>query len=547
VSNPYDDAAQAETKKIIEETVGSFSKAYVRAMAAVTCKNLSAEYLENEKKKRQENKEDAAEEEQPQALKVRRLKRDPNPPVQTDPHKEGEMIKQGAVRKNWKKRFFVVQPDYKIAYFESKEGKEINSVSLHGYYVQDFQDKKWTIHLQHWRRRNWYFECLSEEDFFSWKEMLRTMTWKGPSPLDQDPFNNTVFKRAYQAMYAEWYGYSYFSPDGSESDMLSEFVFRRVRWSVLWRVYSAIKGPAKMQSVVRDQIEKAVQSAIDSAAIAAWKGVVESREKLKGPMEEKIRSNGGPIFDAQAKMHENVKAKIMGVLTPAMDKTAKPIFEKAVGVFTGPVSEAYVEMMQQFKKLVAETAERYDKDYSKATHMNWYVWGKLYECRRLFNKMVGSAAFKALNSGEKSDSGEEAPSNDYLAYDLEDAFTQLMKDALYSLSLCLKPEQVYDDVLHDIKILFEEQTKNFLIALMFPAVWTALKAGGVTAQLQALDESIPGGMTDFISAEEIAENIVQEVCSDMVDNLAGAHIPPAIEAIQKGYNDHMLAPVESYN
>ena len=33
----------------------------------------------------------------------------------------GYLTKRGAVVKNWKKRYFVVNPDYSVDYFESEE------------------------------------------------------------------------------------------------------------------------------------------------------------------------------------------------------------------------------------------------------------------------------------------------------------------------------------------------------------------------------------------------------------------------------------------
>jgi hypothetical protein len=31
------------------------------------------------------------------------------------------LVKEGGVRKNWKKRFFVVKPNYVVDYYESEE------------------------------------------------------------------------------------------------------------------------------------------------------------------------------------------------------------------------------------------------------------------------------------------------------------------------------------------------------------------------------------------------------------------------------------------
>ena len=37
------------------------------------------------------------------------------------PIKKGYLTKQGVIRKNWRRRFFVVQPNYLIDYYENEE------------------------------------------------------------------------------------------------------------------------------------------------------------------------------------------------------------------------------------------------------------------------------------------------------------------------------------------------------------------------------------------------------------------------------------------
>ena len=39
----------------------------------------------------------------------------------TDPHKMGQLSKQGAIVKSWKQRHFVVNPDYSVFYYETEE------------------------------------------------------------------------------------------------------------------------------------------------------------------------------------------------------------------------------------------------------------------------------------------------------------------------------------------------------------------------------------------------------------------------------------------
>jgi hypothetical protein len=58
----------------------------------------------------------------------------------TEPLRTGWLVKEGAVVKNWKRRFFVVRPDYKIAYYESEEAFKAGktpkgTINPSGYYV----------------------------------------------------------------------------------------------------------------------------------------------------------------------------------------------------------------------------------------------------------------------------------------------------------------------------------------------------------------------------------------------------------------------------
>lgn len=41
----------------------------------------------------------------------------------TEPHKMGALTKQGAIFKNWKNRYFVVNPDFSVSYYATEEVK----------------------------------------------------------------------------------------------------------------------------------------------------------------------------------------------------------------------------------------------------------------------------------------------------------------------------------------------------------------------------------------------------------------------------------------
>ena len=46
----------------------------------------------------------------------------------------GYLTKKGAVVKNWKRRYFVVNPDYSVDYFENEEVGKLLILLLQSYY-----------------------------------------------------------------------------------------------------------------------------------------------------------------------------------------------------------------------------------------------------------------------------------------------------------------------------------------------------------------------------------------------------------------------------
>lgn len=65
-------------------------------------------------------------------------------PLATEPLKQDFMVKLGAVRKNWKKRWFVAYNEadnFTIKYFATKAmKKEKGEISLCGYEIRDFNE-----------------------------------------------------------------------------------------------------------------------------------------------------------------------------------------------------------------------------------------------------------------------------------------------------------------------------------------------------------------------------------------------------------------------
>ena len=92
----------------------------------------------------------------------------------TEPLREGWLVKQGGAIKNWKKRWFVVYPDFTIDYLEKQGGKKKGDINLDGYSVVEkgLEGKPFSIELHHKKRRCWFIQCADEEEKKAWMDVF---------------------------------------------------------------------------------------------------------------------------------------------------------------------------------------------------------------------------------------------------------------------------------------------------------------------------------------------------------------------------------------
>ena len=193
--NPINEETEARIKETVEKIILTFSREYPVAYALALVAKVK-EDINNE------------------------------PPIQFQlqhrktPYeilKAGWIFKKGAVRKNWKRRFLIVKPDYNADYFEKeviqdefldywiqhesfeaptptdggkqreelrKKFKPKGTMNLVGYTVRvdrnnddEFEGKEFGIELYHSMKRCWYIVCNSQEDRDSWEEAFRLSCW----------------------------------------------------------------------------------------------------------------------------------------------------------------------------------------------------------------------------------------------------------------------------------------------------------------------------------------------------------------------------------
>jgi hypothetical protein len=542
-SNPWDESCTKELNEIIKETIGEFTKQYPLALAVNLVKKAQAEVNSKDEKKEES---------------TRQLVVDPDPPKEVK--KEGYLIKQGIVRKNWLKRYFVINPDYSISYRETKEAKEKGKFTLGGYYVADFNNKErpFTIHCKHYNKRNWYFQICEgagdkekEEEYKKWKDAFQQAARNAPSPMTTDPLLRRTYQRAYLKTYAKWWGWSsYFYCTGSESEMIGDLIYRRLRWGLLWRVYSKLKGPWRVQQTIRSSIDKQVNVAVKAACEAAWKSLCEIREKLAPELEAKIKEHGGPIFEMQKKVKDTIREKLMSVLDPLIEKTAKPIVEKVLDKALVPMADAHVEALKGFNRCCKWYNDGHKDGYNESTirSMNWWSYWYLWESRNVMYQMqnddvVRKALTPPSTSKGADDSGEskdDEPSNAGLAYKINDQIHDQVLAAIWTIGKDKDLAVVSGKFINDSKILLKEQYKAFILGVIQPNLM-ALANATLMELCKPIDDTIPELIKNFVSAEDMATELIADISNDIAEKFMESAYPKncermeaALTAVMKG-------------
>mmetsp|Transcript_3670 Transcript_3670/g.4560 ORF Transcript_3670/g.4560 Transcript_3670/m.4560 type:complete len:381 (-) Transcript_3670:38-1180(-) len=102
--------------------------------------------------------------------------------------KEGYMYKKGAYNKKWKKRYFILQPNYILKYYKEESSHEPQgSIDISTVYQvkskNNDNDKKYSFSLKS-LHRTWKLACINESDKREWTRMfMRLKDTKAPPKL----------------------------------------------------------------------------------------------------------------------------------------------------------------------------------------------------------------------------------------------------------------------------------------------------------------------------------------------------------------------------
>lgn len=341
-------------KKVCETFTVQYTKAYVLALVRLI-------KLEAQKKP------------EPWLLEER-------PPWQEN-FKSGYMVKEGAVRKNWKKRYFAVRPNYTVDYYESEaesqkpKGKKKGTMNLCGYSVVEDPNQGILVRLKrmaekmgmdlsnlpkpkeypplvfelyHYRRRCYYIQCKDKEEFDDWVSAFKTICWRAYGLSGDDWCHKQAFPVAVRKTRWELGRWGWYGAYGSEEQILSDMIADELEYDILGRIYSKLSGPWIVRNMLRNQVSKAIDSMVMGAVKPAWAGMSKAVKELRPKIEPKIRDAVEPIFKAEVEIMDKMKSAVMSVIDPILQEHVCPHLSKVVAILKSPMTEGFDEAYKIF-------------------------------------------------------------------------------------------------------------------------------------------------------------------------------------------------------
>lgn len=353
------------------------------------------------------------------------------PPTPSEWLKEGFLIKQGAVKKSWKKRWFVAtnqSDNFRVLYFEKEALKDDfkkakGEIKPCGYRVKllnkEPEVKEFGEHAfmlkPYGRRRKWYMRADPATGTKEEKEELRK-EWVGvfqyaaryaDAPLNPDPVMRFAFQRAYRMTRWRLGVWGWFSFDRTEEEQLGQMIVDRCEAGCMAEVYAKIPG-GRLERKIRAQVQDILDKTVGAAVGATWKVTVQAIEDQKETLESKAREALGPILDKQAELSAKVSTSIGDIVNPALAAITEPIMTKICDCLMGPLVFAYKELVQSFHKrittILAELGDGGMEELEKGLayfnrQIRWW-WGPMRPALRCI--------YRAFREGYEDDEPETA-------------------------------------------------------------------------------------------------------------------------------------------
>ncbi|XP_029214232.2 PH domain-containing protein DDB_G0267786-like [Acropora millepora] len=546
---PLDSSKKQQIEDIAEEFLKEFTLAYNTEYGIEYTKNLLKEI----------DAESFAEE-KPVYLLLHR-----SPDSFKDPLKMGYLTKKGAIVKNWKKRYFVVNPDYSVDYFENEEAygkgfKPKGTIFPCGYEVFANMDEtmmeriknlakllgvdeneiggmeklpEHTFEVGHSRRRSYLITAETEDEKVDWVETFKVCCRKADGLKSDDPVGRAAFKTAI------WKTYWRHRIGGTEEQVLSDILVDRINYRVMSSVYTEIKGGWIIKQKVKEQVVKTLDSLVMAMVIPSWKAMQESSQQMKGVLETAIKDKKDELIAAQRKvmwdLSELLKTSMEKVMSDMVD-----MIKEIVGLLKPKMEQGLVELKNIFIKNVNKIIEEAKNNNEIESALKSYFKKLDYVPRSGLYDAVNCTAhasdlrkyderIKKLNEYVVVDVARDklAEFIDSAVYTFEERFKELVPSTdgmTNGQTTATLMEQAREEVLmkydEDQNIVMDEYLLEALMCMLVPHTHS-LTDEVCKPLIKSVEQSIPTPLKQAISLGDKYDTYVETCIRDTLKKLCG--------------------------
>jgi hypothetical protein len=443
------------------------------------------------------------------------------------------LVLQGEVRKNWKKRFFVLMNEadnYEARYFEAEQTAPYDRKAVKGTGIIQFAYR--SVHRLHgasdeaelkeigkpttafvlklapywsWdQRRTWYFEVETEEDCEEWERALRIATWRADPPLNPDPVKRAAFEAAYRRTRWELGVWSWYMSCATEEEMLAFLANEAVEDTIMPAVYSAIHS-GRAERIIRNKVRETVNSTVGASVRAGWVAASKAIDTAEPTIRDAVNKSLGPILDAVVSVETKVADACTAAVKPVVEKTVSPALEPVLRLLFNPLAGAHAKaidvMRERFEFLCAIEAAEVPKYIAEYENLARYQWGYFWEpCRVLREDRDG------WGDAARSELAARAPGLSEWRMDqmMREGLLRVMKNAIYTFKVLtttgiagkgpMSLKEASADVLArmaaDCKTAALQDMEALFMSVLFPLAEKAAKPA-VDPLVGPLDAAVP--------------------------------------------------------
>eukprot|EP01114_Cavostelium_apophysatum_P012894 TRINITY_DN29_c0_g2_i1.p1 TRINITY_DN29_c0_g2~~TRINITY_DN29_c0_g2_i1.p1 ORF type:complete len:570 (+),score=208.29 TRINITY_DN29_c0_g2_i1:199-1908(+) len=537
LSSPVDADTKREIEECIKAILTTFTTEYVKWTAIYMVKDAQAKA----KKEKPKNK----------------LMHRPEDSL-TEPLKTGWIMKEGGIRKSWKKRFMIARPNYTVDYYEKEEDaknekkKPKGTMGLCGYHVVDDPNdgviKKlknlaekmkidlselpkpkeyppFTLELNHWRRRSYFITAPNEEEFKGWCDVMRQVCWRAYGFKNRDKVHIKAFGEAVKRTRWELGRWGWWSFGGSEEQILTDLISDQLEWAVMGKIYSKISsGPWVVRNKIRKQVLKTLDATIGAAVKPAWAAMEKAVEELKPKVEPALTELGTQIGEVEAKLQKEITDAVMSILNPLLAEHVTPHLGNIFAVIREPMKEAFDEAFTIFNKSIDKAEIKGTADEMKKgafreldyVPRSWAIWDATRKLDPMYEPLWAlNVVFKDIYPWWSIWRGQDNVRNvtDDAIYTFEQKLLENEASAAENKDK-IKAE-VMADFQHDATLTALQWYAVVFKKIIMPPL-RAVVNPAVKEILSPIHEAVPGPVKQFINVHKMFAEILNKLVDEII-------------------------------